>query len=40
MKQHCNDLINLLSDIKLNEKKGMQSTSVKINDSEISIVPM
>ena len=40
MKQYCNDLINLLTDIKLNEKEGIQSPSVKINDYEILIVPM
>jgi hypothetical protein len=40
MKQYCNDLVNLLTYIKLNEKEGIQSTLVKIKDSEILIVPM
>jgi hypothetical protein len=33
-------LINLLTEIRLNEKKGIHKTSVKIKDSEIRTVPM
>jgi hypothetical protein len=40
MTQHCRFLISLLIDIKLNEKEGIQSTSVRTKDSEILIVPM
>ena len=40
MIQHCRVLINLLTDIKLNEKEGMQSTLVKTKVSEILMVPM
>ena len=40
MTQHCRFLISLLTYIKLNEKEGIQSTSVRTKDSEILIVPM
>jgi hypothetical protein len=32
--------MSLLTDIKLKEKEGMQSTSFKIKESEILMVPM
>ena len=40
MTQHCRVWISLLTDIKLNEKEGIQSTSVKTKDFEILILPM
>jgi hypothetical protein len=40
MKQQCIIFINLLTEIRLNEKEGIHKTSVKIKDSEIRTVPM
>jgi len=40
MTQHCKVWISLLIDIKLKEKKGIQSTLVKTKESEILMVPM
>ena len=39
-KQHDNDLVNLLTEIRLKEKAGTQMTSSRIKDAVTWIVPM